>query len=217
MVANSYKPGSIESAMQSPATTETPELKNGEYWIAKIRTLMLEYNIESSTEMEKFFNDFKDNDTPAASLHHNNFKWGLWEHLYNVARYMLKWNKDDALGYNNASCLKVALLHDADKFVFPCIPDVLKSGKPAKKPWKHTEKQIYIPHEFHCLMIALEYFALDGLEQQAIIYHHGPFSYDIHVHAEKMTKFSWLLHTSDHYCASLIEESRGAKESEEGE
>ena len=113
MVANSYKPGSIESAMQSPATTETPELKNGEYWVAKIRTLMLEFNIESSTEMEKFFNDFKDNDTPAASLHHNNFKWGLWEHLYNVARYMLKWNKDDALGYNNASCLKVALLHDA--------------------------------------------------------------------------------------------------------
>lgn len=184
-------------------------------WINSIKKLCAEFNVDITDEMERFFHDFKDNDTPASVSHHENRKWGNWCHTFNVMKLALAKNRAYLLGYKPYSIVKVCLCHDLDKFVHPLIPKLTTKGKLSVDALTHPDVEVYLGHGEYSLLTAMRYFTIDELEAQAILYHmgfykeYGPTGAEYagyyHLIKERMTKFTRLIQDCDMEASQLVE------------
>ena len=180
-------------------------------YVEKIIELADEFGVGTTSEMEKFFEEYASNDMPAALKHHNNRQWGLWSHLYEMLRLALIKNKEYSLGYNNYSIIKVVLCHDLDKFEKGCQPRVLKNGAistdKSKGPLEYQPEMYEVGHGENSLYLASKWFALDAMERQAIRFHMSFFDYyvDFEKVKGKLSKFTNFIFLCDYEASMLIE------------
>lgn len=171
-----------------------------------IKATLTEHNVPLEL-FDRFFSDFATNAAPASKGHHSNVVWGMWGHLKNVLERAFYLNTLLPSPYPATSIAKVALAHDAYKFVNAPVPNIGKRGKLLKDMWKY-EPGVYLPHEAESLYIASKYFDLDDVERNALYYHHGAWSVDMEVRPynfDVMTKLAVVLHLADMEAANLIE------------
>lgn len=114
------------------------------------------------------------------------------------------------------SVVIAAALHDLGKcgqFGKPnYVPNVLKSGAPAAKPFKTNPDLLYVDHEIRSVAIAQMFIDLTEEEQFAILYHngmYGPLKYSLQ---GKETPLYMIIHWADMWASRVVEKS---KESEE--
>lgn len=149
---------------------------------------------------------------PCSGAHHLSHEGGLAEHSLNVFELMLK--LDAALGANTArnSIIICGILHDLGKagdYGKPnYVENILKSGKPAAKPYKTNPELLYVPHEIRSIAIAERYVSLTEEEEFAILYHNGMYSELKYAYSGKETQLSLVLHFADMW-ASRVTEKEG--------
>lgn len=179
-------------------------------WIPKIVDLAREYgaDITGHEGIQKFFADFGGNETPSASKHHGNYDWGHWEHNYMVIKTALEINKNFNLQFSPLSIIKVILVHDIKKFLFPCVGKFNKNGERSAIPWEWTDMPEDLPEGAVALIYGPKYFPLDSIELQAVFYHNGEYDYVIHPPKDGINRFSWFIHNCDMFSSHNLETTK---------
>ena len=146
---------------------------------------------------------------PCSGAHHLSHEGGLAEHSLNVFELMLK--LDGALGANTTrdSIIICGILHDLGKagdYGKPnYVENILKSGKPAAKPYKTNPELLYVPHEIRSIAIAERCISLTEEEEFAILYHNGMYSELKYSYSGKETPLSLVLHFADMWASRVTE------------
>lgn len=152
-------------------------------------------------------------EAPCSGSYHLACELGLVQHTRNVMQYAEKLGVSLLGGakYNEIqnSVIIAAALHDLGKmgqFEKPhYIPNVLKSGKPAAKPYSKNPDLLYVDHEIRSVAIASMFIDLTEEEQFAILYHngmYGPLKYSLQ---GKETPLYMIVHWADMWASRVIE------------
>lgn len=167
-------------------------------------------NLIEKMEAKGFFT------APCSGAHHLSHEGGLAEHSLNVFELMLK--LDGALGANTTrdSIIICGILHDLGKagdYGKPnYVENILKSGKPAAKPYKTNPELLYVPHEIRSIAIAERCISLTEEEEFAILYHNGMYSELKYSYSGKETPLSLVLHFADMWASRVTEVEEGTEE-----
>lgn len=149
---------------------------------------------------------------PCSGAHHLSKEGGLAEHSLNVYTLMMDLSESLEANIPWESIAICALLHDLGKagdYGKPnYMENVLKSGKPAAKPYKTNPDLLYVPHEIRSIAIAERYVSLTEEEEFAILYHNGMYSELKYAYSGKETPLSLVLHFADMW-ASRVTEKEG--------
>lgn len=146
---------------------------------------------------------------PCSGAHHLSREGGLAEHSLNVYYGMLELDKALGSELPADSIIICGLLHDLGKmgdYGKPnYVENILKSGKPASKPYKTNPELLYIPHEIRSVAIAERYITLTEQEEFAILYHNGMYSDLKYAYSGKETPLSLVLHFADMWASRVTE------------
>lgn len=146
---------------------------------------------------------------PCSGAHHLSKEGGLAEHSLNVYNIMMSLNESFDAKLPVESIILCGLLHDLGKagdYGKPnYVENVLKSGKPAAKPYKTNPDLLYVPHEIRSIAIAERYVSLTEEEEFAILYHNGMYSELKYAYSGKETPLSLVLHFADMWASRVTE------------
>lgn len=155
-------------------------------------------------------------EAPCSGGHHLAKPGGLAEHSLNVYFGMLELDKAMKAELPHESIVICGILHDLGKigdYGKPnYVENILKSGKPAAKPYKTNPNLLYVPHEIRSVAIAERYISLTEQEQFAILYHNGMYSDLRYSYKDHETPLSLILHFSDMWCSRVTEIEEGGEE-----
>lgn len=153
---------------------------------------------------------------PCSGAHHLSKEGGLAEHSLNVYNIMMSLNESFDAKLPVESIILCGLLHDLGKagdYGKPnYVENILKSGKPAAKPYKTNPELLYVPHEIRSVAIAERYASLTEEEEFAILYHNGMYSELKYAYSGKETPLSLVLHFADMWASRVTEVEDGTEE-----
>lgn len=153
---------------------------------------------------------------PCSGAHHLSKEGGLAEHSLNVYNIMMSLNESFDAKLPVESIILCGLLHDLGKagdYGKPnYVENILKSGKPAAKPYKTNPELLYVPHEIRSIAIAERCISLTEEEEFAILYHNGMYSELKYSYSGKETPLSLVLHFADLWASRVTEVEEGTEE-----
>lgn len=189
------------------------ELDNKKYVVDRL----LATKREGMEDLVEYMDEIGFFSAPCSGGFHLACEFGLVQHTRNVMEYAEKlgvaWLGGAEYNKIHDSVMIVAALHDLGKcgqFGKPLyVPNVLKSGESAKKPFKINPDLMTLPHEIVSVIEATKFIDLTEDEQRAIAWHnglYGLFKYDIQ---GKETPLYMIIHFADMWCSRVVETKGG--------
>lgn len=189
--------------------SEKKVLDNKQYVV----DMLMKTEREGMDDLIKYMEDCGFFEAPCSGSYHLACEFGLVHHTRNVMETA------EHIGvalfggaeYNKIhdSVVIAAALHDLGKmgqFEKPnYVPNALKSGKAAAKPFKTNPNLLYVDHEIRSIAIASMFIDLTEEEQFAILYHngmYGPLKYSLQ---GKETPLYMIIHWADMWAARVLE------------
>lgn len=183
----------------------------------KIINLLLSTEREGMDKLVKHMEDNGFFTAPCSGQYHLCKEGGLAEHSLNVYHQIVNIScaldmagDDNYEHVDDEMLVVVSLLHDLGKMGHHGKPNytptaLLKSGKPAAKPFETNKELLYVPHEIESIAIASRFIELTEEEEFAILQHNGMYGDLKYSLQGKETPLQMLLHWADMWASRVIE------------